>query len=435
MPGPTFLVGSLTYVADLNTLSNAILTMSAQTANFNAVRAFWYVLKNNALTITMPPSPAAGDLMRLTPSGSAVTSVTISRNGNNIDSVASDVTLSSTPTERGLNVWLLFVDASIGWRIIQSPATGGLNYGGTQTGNFTAAKNSAYLLDNTLACTATMPTAPNVGDQVRLTAGQQGRTNVTIGRNGSLISGAGADVVISAIGWDVLLTYTGGTYGWVLVWSTTQSPAPTFDVGLFELRYWDTQRLRSDDLGWVPFAYPLGIGQADNFAGTVSLAASGGSMAVPMHVASHMFLDGMTLMNQDSASLHTLEWRLYKQPLNNGNAGEGTVNEVAGANGTFSYTPVGGLSKHNSTASGAPVYLPPGLYWLVLRNTSASVAAGIGSISNAGGSLNGKGLATKAGFAALASTADLVTGWTVQASQAGLKLNGRVLGQTSATYT
>src|SRR4051794_11156004 len=112
MPGPTFAALSLTYIADLNALSNAILTApSKQGVNFTAVRGFWYVLTANALQVTLPISPAAGDLMRYSASSSSVTSATFLRNGQNIDSVASDLTLSGT--DKTLNVWFLYVDASI----------------------------------------------------------------------------------------------------------------------------------------------------------------------------------------------------------------------------------------------------------------------------------------------------------------------------------
>lgn len=428
MPGPTFLVGSLTYVSDLNTLSNAILTPQKQGVNFSAVRGFWYLLTAAALTVLMPPTPAAGDLVRASPATSAVNSVTFGRNGNNIDSTAADLTI--TGPDRALHIWLVYVDASIGWRSIQSTA-GWFQFGGAVNANFNAAKSTAYVATAS-TFTATLPPTPAAGDQVKITTADHTVSGITLGRNGSNINGVAADFLINAKGWEVLATYVNASIGWLLVFDSTINPQPRYDSAINELRYHDTQRERSDAAGWMPWAYPMGIGGADTIGTAVTaLPVSGGSIATPVQLTSHMLLDGLSIVNGDITGAHTLEWRLYKQQLNNGNAGEATLAEVPSANGTFSFTP-GAAGVFTSPAS-AVTYLAPGLYWVVIRNTSATVTAALRQTAT--GTFGSKNYQTKTLGSGLSSTLDLVTGWTqVAAGVLGTRFNGRVLGQVSATF-
>lgn len=234
MPGPTFVVGSVTYISDLNTLSNAILTQQSKSANFTAVRGFWYTLSTNALSVTLPASPAAGDLVRISPELDTILSVTFLRNGSNIDSTAADVTLSSN-TSKELNVWLIYLGASVGWRIIRQTGSGGFAWGGVQTTGFTAVKNTEYGIDAS-TFTATLPASPSVGDMVALYATTPARTAITLGRNSSNIDSAAADYVINTTNWRVIAIYTGATVGWRLIFNYIETKkAPTISSGTLTL--------------------------------------------------------------------------------------------------------------------------------------------------------------------------------------------------------
>lgn len=89
---------------------------SSKTANFTAVASNWYGLETNALTATLPATPATGDRLRLHAGTSSITSVTLGRNGSNINSAAADLTVS--------NFWIIdaiYEGATIGWRVMWSP--------------------------------------------------------------------------------------------------------------------------------------------------------------------------------------------------------------------------------------------------------------------------------------------------------------------------
>jgi hypothetical protein len=233
MPGPTFVVGSLTYIADLNTLSNAILTMGTQSANFTAVRGNWYVLTTDALTVTLPLAPAAGDLIRLSSGSSTILSVTLSRNGQPIDSVASDVTL--TGDDKTVNVWLLYVNGSIGWRIVKSAGAGGLAWGGVKTAAFTAVKNTLYAIDAS-TFNVTLPASAAAGDMLQFFATTDARAAITFLRNGLNINSAAADYVTGTNRFILTFVYVSSGVGWrVLNEEANIKAAPAISSGTLTL--------------------------------------------------------------------------------------------------------------------------------------------------------------------------------------------------------
>lgn len=436
MSRPVFIVGSLTYIADLNALANALLIAQTQAINYNALRGFWDFLTADGLSITMPASPAAGDIFRWSPKSSSVTSATWLRNGNNIDGIAANLSISGG-TDRDLHIWMVYVDSSTGFRTIRPQASGWLAFAGTQSADFTAARNSSYVAGASTH-TMTLPASPITGDAVKLTTQDHTITGWTLGRNGQLINGAAADFPINAKGWEVLATFVGGSIGWLLVFDSTINPQPRYDSTLQELRYHNSQRELSDSVGWAPWAFIVGMNGTDTLSngpgGAVpsTLAVSGGSIAVPIHVASQMLLQSLTVFQGDSSGLHTAEWRLYKQRLNNGNVGENALDEVPGANGTFSFTP-GAAGLFSSNATSAPVYLPPGIYWAVVRNTSASVIFDIRYLLSSVNMVVTNMTQGKTLGSALGATLDFVAAtWTKGTELPGIRLDGRVFGQTAA---
>ena len=195
---------------------------------------------------------------------------------------------------------------------------------------------------------------------------------------------------------------------------------------------YDGQRARGiGDDGWAPYAFVLGAGPAELAATAQTLAANGGSVAVPIDVRGHMLLQSLTIRTTDTSLQRTAEWRLYRQRLNNGNGGENTLDEVVNANGSFNYTP-SAAANQTSTPSIVPIYLQPGIYWLVLRNTSPSnrtMAVG----SAAAGTMALNICQTKTLGSALGTTLDFVAAtWTKATFLLGARLNGRVFGQTAS---
>ena len=86
---------------------------------------------------------------------------------------------------------------------------------------YNASVNDRILCDSTsTAFAVTLPANASLldGDQVQIidVGGAFNTNNVTIGRNGSLIQGTGADLVLDVGGAIVTLLFTGNTYGWVI---------------------------------------------------------------------------------------------------------------------------------------------------------------------------------------------------------------------------
>ena len=94
------------------------------------------------------------------------------------------------------------------------PAAGGLEYV-TKTANYTTIDKEGVLADTSGgAFTVTLPASPDTGAQVVVAdpAGNWGTDNLTIGRNGSTISGAAEDLVCDIDSVSVQLVYTGTTW-------------------------------------------------------------------------------------------------------------------------------------------------------------------------------------------------------------------------------
>lgn len=269
------------------------------------------------------------------------------------------------------------------------------------------------------------------GERIVFRSPIAGVTGFVVDRNGHNINSAASDYTINAQQWVAELRYVNSTVGWLVIFGGTDQPLPRWDATTKQLRYYDGQRELSAPVGWLPFAFALG-GTGGDLANQNSapgvLAASGGAVAIPVHVTGHMLLKSVTLTNSDASLTRTAEWRLYRQALNNGNSSENTLDEVANANGTWSFT--GSGTALRTSAAGATVYLPPGLYWLVVRNTHASNTF-IVNWTATGHAVNK--CQTKTLGSALASTLDFVAAtWTKQTVVFAVSLDGAVFGQTTA---
>jgi len=97
-------------------------------------------------------------------------------------------------------------------------ATGAASWDTTvKTSGFTAVSGVGYFVNTTAgAITVTLPASPSAGDVVAVSdyAGTADTNNITIGRNGSNINGAAADLTVSNENSAVTLVYVDGTQGW-----------------------------------------------------------------------------------------------------------------------------------------------------------------------------------------------------------------------------
>lgn len=198
------------------------------------------------------------------------------------------------------------------------------------------------------------------------------------------------------------------------------------------VKVYDGQRERIvGAVGWTPTAWPLFWDPSAALTTSLTLAANGGSVAIPMVVPAHMLLQDVALRSNDTATARTWGWDLYINRLNNGNSGENTANRVANSSADETFTPAA-ASNRFVTAASAPIYLGPGVYWLVVQCRHATNNFAVGS--TAGTTLGSAivGGITKTTTNPNGSTLDLVAAtWTKQASVIGAALRGRVLGMST----
>lgn len=194
-------------------------------------------------------------------------------------------------------------------------------------------------------------------------------------------------------------------------------------------RFHDGVRERTKSaMGFMPYAYPIGVSSRDTAATILTLAASGGSVATAVVLEGHMLLESITIRELSTAQARgPATFYVYEDRLNN----TGTLSLVAGATGTLAqYTP-GSASNRTIAVTTPPVYLPPGTYWVVLRNENTARALQPGVTT--AGTMAQNVIQTQTLAGVPGATLDLVTGWTKAATPwTGLRLNGRVFGQAAA---
>lgn len=197
---------------------------------------------------------------------------------------------------------------------------------------------------------------------------------------------------------------------------------------------YDAQRFRNVmPIGWLPYAVPMGYSGAAGALGSVTLAANGGSAAIPIVLTGHMALRLVTIQQGSTATQRTWGWDLYIQYLNNGNGAENTLVRVAASNGSQTFTPTA-IDNRQLAASGAPVYLGPGIYWLVVQNRHATNTLLIREDTTPWGPFNTNNVfQTKTTTNPNGATLDFVAAtWTKLSTIPGVSLNGDVFGESSA---
>jgi hypothetical protein len=185
--------------------------------------------------------------------------------------------------------------------------------------------------------------------------------------------------------------------------------------------------------GWLPYVWPInylpnGTYPTDQTGGSVAFS-SNASVAVPFALTGNLALQSVTF-RAGALALRTtiITWAIYTQDVNDENTAENTLRRVALVdNGTVNYNP----GNVTMTASPAPIILTPGIYWLVMKNSN-SPSFSLGAIAATGSSFSDQNSFMTHTNPTLGQTLDFVTGWSKSTAIPGVRLNGRVFGQTTA---
>jgi hypothetical protein len=209
--------------------------------------------------------------------------------------------------------------------------------------------------------------------------------------------------------------------------ATVIEGAERFDQNRRLHRYHDGVRERGvSSAGYMPYAYTVGMSPVNALSVGLTLAANGGAGASPVVLESHMLLQSVDFYNGNtSVQRGPVEFAIYEDRLDN------TASLPQIATGTLAaFTPTVG-SRRNIDVDGAPIYLPAGCYWVVLKNNNATQTLIVGGVG--AGTMSLIGTQTKTfTTAALAATLDLETGWTKQTYMHHIQFSGRVFDLSTA---
>jgi len=118
--GTTLTIGaSDTSIAGIGTVN---WDTTAKTAAFTAVsgRGYFIDTSSAAITVTLPASPSAGDIVAVSDYAQTANTnnITIARNGSNIEGDASDLVIE----KRGTAMTFFYADATKGWKVVSAGA-------------------------------------------------------------------------------------------------------------------------------------------------------------------------------------------------------------------------------------------------------------------------------------------------------------------------
>jgi len=133
-------------------------------------------------------------------------------------SVAADKLAGSIPNSKLSNSAITINGTSIALGA-SGNIVAGTDWQAVKTGNYTASAGEGVFANTTSgAWTLTLPASPSIGDEVSFVdyAGTFDSNNLTIGRNGSKIAGATADLTVSTERAANTLVFTDSTQGWLL---------------------------------------------------------------------------------------------------------------------------------------------------------------------------------------------------------------------------
>lgn len=180
------------------------------------------------------------------------------------------------------------------------------------------------------------------------------------------------------------------------------------------------------DAGWVPYAYPI------NFAHDVSYDAAqitltpAEAIAVPVIIAGNMLVSQVQIRVPLMAA-YSVQCGLYKQKTNDGLTAENTLHRI-GQLFVQSGATVGNTFIGPANSTGTPVYISPGLYWIVIQNTHGANNFLL-SVNNSGTFQTLSQARRKTITNPMPAALDFSTGWSALGGMCGFRLRGIVFGE------
>lgn len=158
--------------------------------------------------------------------------------------------------------------------------------------------------------------------------------------------------------------------------------AASWDDTLKSLHVGDGSQARPiTPIGWTYYCWPWGTTWVLTDGGAANLSAvsggNAGELLTPIIVPATMELHSVLVYCSDTATARSAEWGLYRAT-----SATQLDRVAADASGTFSFTP--SAASWRESVAAADTIIPPGSYWVVIRNTSSTQTFGIGHGSGTG---------------------------------------------------
>lgn len=183
--------------------------------------------------------------------------------------------------------------------------------------------------------------------------------------------------------------------------------------------------------GWQPYAFHEGFSPVGTFNTPVTLAANGGSIAIPFPVTGNLLLGSVGLYILTTTVAYNIGWGIYIQDNEDiSSTPDQTTRRIASGSTTGSFG--GAAAVYNIATTGNAVLLTPGVYWLVVQNQHATNAFNLGN--SAASAITQTTARTKTTSNPNGATLDLSAAslsWVTQTGLMGAWLKGFVFGDAT----
>lgn len=186
--------------------------------------------------------------------------------------------------------------------------------------------------------------------------------------------------------------------------------------------------------GFLPFAFPVGWTITATSPSAYTMPANGGAIACAFFLAAPMMLRSVSVWNNNVNGARTWDWYLFQQYTQTEASAENTLHVVAQGSSAETFT-AAAASRRTITAGSAPVYIPPGAYWMVIQCQHASNSFIITYQTYSGNMQTINLEQEKTVTNPIGSTLDFVAAtWTKGLKTFEITMNGEVFGQSAAFF-